>query len=62
MALDLSCDYIGSGADPSPQLHTSNPASIAPSVGGVGHNVALAAQRISPSTKVKLCSIVGEDM
>ncbi|OAA61198.1 indigoidine synthase a-like protein [Niveomyces insectorum RCEF 264] len=63
VALDLSCDYLGGGSDDvSPQLHTSNPAAITPTVGGVGHNVALAAHRISPALRVKLCSMVGEDL
>ncbi|KAL1909804.1 hypothetical protein Sste5344_004311 [Sporothrix stenoceras] len=69
VALDLSCDYVGDGhgseiADPSPKLHTSNPASIVPTVGGVGHNVALAAHAIgSPQgVRVRLCSLVGEDI
>ncbi|CAK7213107.1 hypothetical protein SEUCBS140593_001735 [Sporothrix eucalyptigena] len=69
VALDLSCDYVGDGhgsenTDPYPKLHTSNPASIVPTVGGVGHNVALAAHAIgSPKgVKVRLCSLVGEDI
>ncbi|KAB5536502.1 indigoidine synthase A like protein, partial [Coniochaeta sp. 2T2.1] len=69
LALDLSCDYIGlqSGAATnsaeSPRMHTSNPASISQSVGGVGHNVALAAHRFGGGdVKVKLCSVVGDDV
>ncbi|CAK7201461.1 hypothetical protein SEUCBS139899_004165 [Sporothrix eucalyptigena] len=69
VALDLSCDYVGDGhgsenTDLYPKLHTSNPASIVPTVGGVGHNVALAAHAIgSPKgVKVRLCSLVGEDI
>ncbi|CAK7226095.1 hypothetical protein SBRCBS47491_006112 [Sporothrix bragantina] len=69
VALDLSCDYVGDGhgsetTDPNPKLHTSNPASIVPTVGGVGHNVALAAHAIgSPEgVRVRLCSLVGEDI
>jgi pseudouridine-5'-phosphate glycosidase/pseudouridine kinase len=69
VALDLSCDYTGtqSGAAgniaDSPLLHTSNPASISQSVGGVGHNVALAAHRSGGgNVKVKLCSVVGDDV
>lgn len=69
MALDLSCDYVGDGlgsenTDPAPRLHTSNPASIVPTVGGVGHNVALAAHAIgSPQgVRVRLCSLVGDDI
>ncbi|RYP90564.1 hypothetical protein DL770_003326 [Monosporascus sp. CRB-9-2] len=64
VAVDLSCDYTGQNAasNPSPQLHTSNPAQISQSIGGVGHNVALAAHRVSESTKVQLCSMVGDDI
>lgn len=69
VALDLSCDYVGDGhgsenTDPAPKLHTSNPASIVPTVGGVGHNVAHAAHAIgSPQgVRVRLCSLVGEDI
>lgn len=61
VALDLSCDYTG-GPDISPTLHTSNPASINQTVGGVGHNVALAAHKVSEEGKVRLCSVVGADM
>lgn len=47
----------------SPQLHTSNIATISPSVGGVGHNVALAAQRSGGGkVSVRLCSIVADDL
>jgi pseudouridylate synthase / pseudouridine kinase len=42
-------------------LHTSNPASIRQTVGGVGHNVALAAHLASTATTVRLCSLVGDD-
>ena len=62
VALDLSCDYAGGGDAVSPALHTSNPAFIAQSVGGVGHNVALAAHKVSAEGKVRLCSLVGDDM
>ena len=63
VALDLSCDYAGRKAgDVAPQAHTSNPANISQSVGGVGHNVALAAHRASAKNHVKLCSMVGDDV
>ncbi|KAI1333423.1 Indigoidine synthase A like protein-domain-containing protein [Xylariaceae sp. FL0255] len=64
VAVDLSCDYngLGSHKNPSPQLKTSNPALISQSIGGVGHNVALAAHRANRNTKVKLCSMVGNDV
>lgn len=63
VAVDLSCDYTKpSSGDLSPQLHTSNPASISQSVGGVGHNVALAAHLASRHTRVKFSSMVGDDL
>ncbi|KAK4136357.1 hypothetical protein BT67DRAFT_175270 [Trichocladium antarcticum] len=67
VALDLNCDYAGgvaagSGKKVSPALHTSNPATINQSVGGVGHNIALAAHRVSEGGKVRLCSMVGDDI
>ncbi|KAL2127112.1 hypothetical protein VTI74DRAFT_11312 [Chaetomium olivicolor] len=67
VALDLNCDYAGgiapgSGKTASPALHTSNPATISQSVGGVGHNIALAAHRVSEEGKVRLCSMVGDDI
>ncbi|KAM7207041.1 Indigoidine synthase A like domain containing protein [Rhypophila sp. PSN 637] len=67
VALDLSCDYAGGvskggGKQVSPALHTSNPASISQSIGGVGHNVALAAHRVSEEGQVRLCSLVGDDI
>ncbi|KAK3695107.1 Indigoidine synthase A like protein-domain-containing protein [Podospora appendiculata] len=67
VALDLSCDYAGGGSlgaenAVTPVLHTSNLASINQSVGGVGHNVALAAHRVSEEGNVRLCSMVGDDI
>ncbi|KAK1773287.1 Indigoidine synthase A like protein-domain-containing protein [Copromyces sp. CBS 386.78] len=67
VALDLSCDYSG-GVDAegnkavSPLAHVSNPSHITQSVGGVGHNVALAAHKASEEGKVRLCSMVGDDI
>ncbi|KAI9048287.1 hypothetical protein LZ554_008082 [Drepanopeziza brunnea f. sp. 'monogermtubi'] len=73
VAMDLSCDYIplqerggGSASDgahaESPRLQTSNMATIVPSIGGVGHNVALAAHRASGSSSVQLRSFIGDDL
>jgi pseudouridine-5'-phosphate glycosidase/pseudouridine kinase len=63
VALDLSCDYSGNKpGDIAPQAHVSNPAKISQSIGGVGHNVALAAHRASSKNKVQLCSMVGDDV
>ena len=67
VALDLNCDYAGGiasghGKAVSPELHTSNPATVTQSIGGVGHNIALAAHRISEPGKVRLCSMVGDDI
>ena len=56
LAVDFSCDYDGLA----PRLHTSNPATITQTVGGVGYNVALAAHLLGGS--VQLCSIVADDL
>lgn len=63
VAVDLSCDYrpLNAPTSKAPQLETSNPAAISQSIGGVGHNVALAAHRISRDSRVRLCSLVGDD-
>ncbi|KAI1385078.1 Indigoidine synthase A like protein-domain-containing protein [Hypoxylon trugodes] len=64
VAIDLSCDYVGEDwiEHPAPHLHTSNPAHIGQSIGGVGRNVALAAQRVMQSSGVRLCSMIGDDL
>jgi len=62
LAVDFSCDYapISSAASKEPALHTSNPAKINQSLGGVAHNVARAANLIGEP--VRLCSAVGDDL
>lgn len=67
VAIDLSCDYALSPGGPAtgntvlkPALHTSNPASITQSLGGVGGNVARAAHLMGAN--VQLCSAVGKDL
>lgn len=66
VAVDLNCNFHNDRyPDPkpvSPVPYTSNPAGITQSIGGVGHNVALAAQSIHRDLKVKLCSLIGNDM
>ena len=64
VAVDLSCDYTPLDADaPSSVVaHTSNPAVISQTIGGVGHNVATAAHLIGNNTTVRLCSIVADDL
>lgn len=66
VALDLNCNFHNDRyPDPkpvSPVLYTSNPAGITQSIGGVGHNVALAAQSVHRGLKVQLCSMIGSDM
>jgi pseudouridine-5'-phosphate glycosidase/pseudouridine kinase len=66
VAIDLSCDFsprnISRHTNLSPQMHTSNIATIMPSVGGVGHNVALAAKLASGNIPVRLCSYVADDL
>ncbi|KEQ70103.1 IdgA domain protein [Aureobasidium namibiae CBS 147.97] len=62
LAVDFSCDYapISSAASKEPALHTSNPAKINQSLGGVAHNVARAANLVGDP--VRLCSAVGDDL
>ncbi|KAI9789043.1 MAG: hypothetical protein M1816_006398 [Peltula sp. TS41687] len=64
LAIDYSCDFTPlkdgmMNATISPELHTSNPATITASLGGVGHNVAYAAHLLGSS--VRLCSVVASD-
>ncbi|KAL5114399.1 hypothetical protein ACEQ8H_007709 [Pleosporales sp. CAS-2024a] len=63
LAVDFSCDYapFSTGTrmiDPVP--HTSNPAIISQSLGGVAHNIAKAAHLLGAS--VQLHSAVGDDL
>jgi pseudouridine-5'-phosphate glycosidase/pseudouridine kinase len=63
LAVDFSCDYspfstTTSQIDPLP--HTSNPATISQSLGGVAHNIAKAAHLLGAS--VHLHSAVGSDL
>jgi pseudouridine-5'-phosphate glycosidase/pseudouridine kinase len=63
LAVDFSCDYApfanaSSQIDPLP--HTSNPAVINQSLGGVAHNIAKAAHLLGAS--VRLYSAVGNDL
>ncbi|KAH8434790.1 pseudouridine-5'-phosphate glycosidase/carbohydrate kinase family protein [Aspergillus melleus] len=62
LAIDLSCDYAPFAGESSktPVPHTSNPAVISQSLGGVGHNVAIASSYLGSS--VLFCSVVGEDL
>ncbi|KAF4184517.1 hypothetical protein CNMCM7927_007777 [Aspergillus lentulus] len=63
LAIDLSCDYtpFASESDKiTPVPQTSNPAVIEQSLGGVGHNVAIASRYLGSS--VLFCSVVGEDL
>lgn len=66
VALDLNCNFHNDRYDEPkplvPKFNTSNPAGITQSIGGVGHNVALAAQSIHRGLHVKLCSMIGSDM
>ena len=64
IAVDLSCDFIPAepNAGINPVAHTSNPALISQSIGGVGHNVATAAQLIGAGTSVRLCSLIADDL
>ncbi|KAJ5745664.1 hypothetical protein N7520_010846 [Penicillium odoratum] len=63
LAIDLSCDYTPFGNESvqvAPVPHTSNPAVIGQSLGGVGHNVALAASYVG--SDVLFCSVVADDL
>jgi pseudouridine-5'-phosphate glycosidase/pseudouridine kinase len=63
LAIDLSCDYtpFASESDKiTPVAQTSNPAVIGQSLGGVGHNVAIASHYLGSS--VLFCSVVGDDL
>lgn len=63
LAIDFSCDFAPSGSrstETSPSPHTSNPAIISQGLGGVGHNVALAASYVGSSTL--FCSAVADDL
>lgn len=62
LAVDTLCDYTP--LDPhgrhAPLMHTSNPAVMTQSIGGVGYNVALAAHKAGAS--VNLVSAVADDL
>ncbi|EFE43769.1 hypothetical protein TRV_01446 [Trichophyton verrucosum HKI 0517] len=63
LAVDLACDYtpLSNGtSDGSPKLQISNPSVITQTLGGVGHNVALAASYMGSS--VMFCSVVADDI
>ncbi|KAF2876710.1 Indigoidine synthase A like protein-domain-containing protein [Massariosphaeria phaeospora] len=63
LAVDFSCDYAplsGSPNQTDPLPHTSNPAVISQTLGGVAHNIAKAAHLVGPS--VRLCSAIGDDL
>ena len=62
LAIDLSCDFapLPGTKTSTPIPQTSNPAIIEQSLGGVGHNVAIAASRVGSS--VLFCSAVGDDL
>ncbi|PYH90664.1 hypothetical protein BO71DRAFT_401994 [Aspergillus ellipticus CBS 707.79] len=61
LAIDLACDFAPTEAhSTTPALQTSNRAVIGQSLGGVGHNVAIAAKYLDSS--VLFCSVVGEDL
>ncbi|OQN99204.1 hypothetical protein B0A48_15053 [Cryoendolithus antarcticus] len=62
LALDYACDHKPRSGSPSTglEMHTSNPAQISQSLGGVGHNVARAAHLMGAG--VHFCSAVGDDL
>ncbi|OAL45002.1 hypothetical protein IQ07DRAFT_684436 [Pyrenochaeta sp. DS3sAY3a] len=63
LAVDFSCDYApfaNSSSQTDPLPHTSNPAVISQSLGGVAHNIAKAVHLLGSS--VQLHSAVGDDL
>lgn len=63
LASDLICDYQPldpSNTEISPTMYTSNPGITSQSVGGVGHNIALAAKYAGAS--VMLSSVISDDL
>ncbi|EDU44717.1 IdgA domain protein [Pyrenophora tritici-repentis] len=63
LAVDFSCDYAplsASASNTDPLPHTSNPAVITQTLGGVAHNIAKAAHLLGSS--VRLHSAVGDDL
>ncbi|KAF2007675.1 IdgA domain-containing protein [Amniculicola lignicola CBS 123094] len=63
LAVDFSCDYAplsGSSSKTDPAPHTSNPAVITQTLGGVAHNIAKAAHYLG--SNVLLCSAIGDDL
>lgn len=64
LAVDFSCDYKpfanSRSSAKSPELHTSNPADIRQTMGGVGHNIAKTAHLLGEH--VQLLSAVGDDL
>ena len=63
LAIDLSCDYIQSptqNLSTQPQFHTSNPASISQTLGGVGQNIATALYYLG--SLPRLCSSIAADV
>ncbi|KAF1963533.1 hypothetical protein CC80DRAFT_433185 [Byssothecium circinans] len=63
LAVDFSCDYApfsNASAPIDPALHTSNPAVINQTLGGVAHNIAKTAHYLGSS--VQLHSAVGDDL
>ncbi|KAM0721015.1 hypothetical protein Q7P37_003300 [Cladosporium fusiforme] len=61
LAVDYACDHHPrANSASSLEMHTSNPARIAQSLGGVGHNVARAASLTGGT--VRFCSAVGDDL
>lgn len=63
LAVDVSCDFSPSSSSSAallPQQHTSNPAIISQSIGGVGHNVAKALHYLG--APVLFCSKIGDDV
>ncbi|TQS35148.1 hypothetical protein Golomagni_04440 [Golovinomyces magnicellulatus] len=66
VAIELTCNLVlGPNAafnvDLQPNMNSSNISRIEQNIGGVSHNVALAAHLVSGNQRVRLCSLVAND-
>ncbi|RKF77069.1 Pseudouridine-metabolizing bifunctional protein [Golovinomyces cichoracearum] len=66
VAIELTCNLVlspnaGFNVDLKPNLNSSNISRIEQNIGGVSHNVALAAHLVSGNQRVRLCSLVADD-
>lgn len=60
LAVDLTCDLTNAGMNDKSTYHTSHPGKVTTSIGGVAHNVALAASYRGLQDRVKIISEIDE--